>query len=61
MGAFILARLKAFAALVAVPVATAVVHGAVQAFGIPIDVTTQGAIIALVTGLVVHQVPNITK
>jgi hypothetical protein len=55
---FFMQRLKAFAAVVAPAIATALIKGAEAATGFDIPNDWELYIISFVTGLVVHQVPN---
>ena len=58
---FILQRLKAFAAIAAPLVTTALMQALEQSTGFDIPATWETLILAAVTGAVVHQVPNKPK
>jgi len=57
---FILARLKAFAAVATPLVVAAIIKGVENASGFDVPTDWEVYIISAVTGLVVHQVPNVT-
>lgn len=60
MGSFFLARLKAFFALAAVGIATALLKSAETATGFDIPTEIETTIIAVVTGWTVNYTTNVT-
>lgn len=60
MLAFILARLKAVVALLVPAVTAAIITSIEGGLGIDIPTEIEVAIMSFVTGIFVHQVPNIT-